>query len=526
MPAVGLPTALEGTLGALLKENAVCSWKICAEGTKTTVVLRLVSISDSDRPAMTRHFRRKPPSQLQRDRLRAQERQEKKEKGNQNEPKASQNCSSMSNLSISPRPQMTQQQPLGCNVDTQHSSSDVDTQHSSSNVDTQHSSSDVDTQHSSSDVDTQHSSSNVDTQHSSSDVDTQHSSSDVDTQHSSSDVDTQHSSSDVDTQHSSSDVDTQHSSSDVDTQHSSSNVDTQHSSSDVDTQHSSSDVDTQHSSSDVDTQHSSSDVDTQHSSSDVDTQHSSSNVDTQHSSSDVDTQHSSSDVDTQHSSSDVDTQHSSSDVDTQHSSSDVDTQHSSSDVDTQHSSSDNFARVAGTADKPTERGNNSQGEAGVVLLSTRTAEPGDVFVLTTQSQRGSTETQEISEQRALDFGYNLPSIKKYVSELKDRSAVRSVKNVHRNNSFRRVVRDNTGDRQSLLCETDDFVLIKDCSSDDLPGTYWMIKQATRHMLPEEQGYLDNLRHGSPVDRGKFKDNLRTVLHEVAVLRNVTRFYLG
>ncbi|XP_070173803.1 cyclic nucleotide-gated channel beta-1-like [Littorina saxatilis] len=80
MPAVGLPTALEGTLETLLKENAVCSWKICAEGTKTTVVLRLVSISDSDRPAMTRHFRRKPTSQLQRDRLRAQERQEKNEK--------------------------------------------------------------------------------------------------------------------------------------------------------------------------------------------------------------------------------------------------------------------------------------------------------------------------------------------------------------------------------------------------------------------------------------------------------------
>ena len=68
MPVAGLPTALDSALEALLTENAVASWKISAEGRKTTVVLRLVTTTDPDMAnfthpyTTTQHFRRKPPS--------------------------------------------------------------------------------------------------------------------------------------------------------------------------------------------------------------------------------------------------------------------------------------------------------------------------------------------------------------------------------------------------------------------------------------------------------------------------------
>ena len=84
MPAAGLPTALDSDLEALLKENAVSTWKISAEGKrnekKKNVVLRLVSTADPDMAYLPHHYtqaqhlRRKPPSQLQRDQSRAAER--------------------------------------------------------------------------------------------------------------------------------------------------------------------------------------------------------------------------------------------------------------------------------------------------------------------------------------------------------------------------------------------------------------------------------------------------------------------
>ena len=79
MPVAGLLTALDSALRALLKENAVSSWKLSTEGRKTTVVLRLVTTGDPDMAdfthphTATQHFRRKPPSQVRRDERRAAE---------------------------------------------------------------------------------------------------------------------------------------------------------------------------------------------------------------------------------------------------------------------------------------------------------------------------------------------------------------------------------------------------------------------------------------------------------------------
>ena len=93
MPVSGLPTALDSALEALLTENAVASWKISAEGRKTTVVLRLVTTTDPDMAdfthpyTATQHFRRKPPSgQVRSDQRRAAERTRQNPEANEHSP--------------------------------------------------------------------------------------------------------------------------------------------------------------------------------------------------------------------------------------------------------------------------------------------------------------------------------------------------------------------------------------------------------------------------------------------------------
>ena len=75
-PATDLPKALETTLGALLCNHSVTSWKITAEGLNPTVVLRLKPFEHDYQHGscvQTGVYRRKPSSQLTRDRQRLAE---------------------------------------------------------------------------------------------------------------------------------------------------------------------------------------------------------------------------------------------------------------------------------------------------------------------------------------------------------------------------------------------------------------------------------------------------------------------
>eukprot|EP00745_Piridium_sociabile_P013073 TRINITY_DN19614_c0_g1_i23.p1 TRINITY_DN19614_c0_g1~~TRINITY_DN19614_c0_g1_i23.p1 ORF type:complete len:154 (+),score=32.16 TRINITY_DN19614_c0_g1_i23:138-599(+) len=80
MPVVGLPTALEVTLDALLQKNHLTSWKITGENDNLVVVIRMKTSPAADnmacpQPAVSpQYFRKKPPSQVNRDRRRAEDR--------------------------------------------------------------------------------------------------------------------------------------------------------------------------------------------------------------------------------------------------------------------------------------------------------------------------------------------------------------------------------------------------------------------------------------------------------------------
>ena len=68
-----LPSALESVLGALLKDHSITSWKVTSEGQNPTVVLRLKPVNDKQDCVSTHVYRRKPQSQVIRDRQRAAE---------------------------------------------------------------------------------------------------------------------------------------------------------------------------------------------------------------------------------------------------------------------------------------------------------------------------------------------------------------------------------------------------------------------------------------------------------------------
>ena len=79
MPLSGLPVAVNGVLTDL-QEQALTSWKVVGDTTVTVVVLRFspadpatIATSQPDHSQVT--FRKKPPSQVQRDCKRAEERQ-------------------------------------------------------------------------------------------------------------------------------------------------------------------------------------------------------------------------------------------------------------------------------------------------------------------------------------------------------------------------------------------------------------------------------------------------------------------
>ena len=67
-----LPRVLENVLETLLHDHVVSSWKITADGLAPTIVLRLKPTCESQENGYSgpKHFRAKPPSQIERDRKR------------------------------------------------------------------------------------------------------------------------------------------------------------------------------------------------------------------------------------------------------------------------------------------------------------------------------------------------------------------------------------------------------------------------------------------------------------------------
>jgi hypothetical protein len=75
MPLQGLPTSLENLLHYVLKENKISSFKLECQGEKSVVVLRLTALTEQEAAMAdtSTTFRRKSPSQVKRDKRRAEQ---------------------------------------------------------------------------------------------------------------------------------------------------------------------------------------------------------------------------------------------------------------------------------------------------------------------------------------------------------------------------------------------------------------------------------------------------------------------
>ena len=76
------PCALESVLEALLQNHHIHSWKVTSEGINPCVVLRLKPCNDTKERVITQAYRRKPQSQIERDRRRAAEHKNRLERDN------------------------------------------------------------------------------------------------------------------------------------------------------------------------------------------------------------------------------------------------------------------------------------------------------------------------------------------------------------------------------------------------------------------------------------------------------------
>ena len=90
MPVIGLPFAVEGALNNLLTTSFVTSWKIQGFGRKSTIVINMVDEQGVMADRNTVQYKRKPPSQIRRDRERTetfQQERHRSEDNNQQEDK-------------------------------------------------------------------------------------------------------------------------------------------------------------------------------------------------------------------------------------------------------------------------------------------------------------------------------------------------------------------------------------------------------------------------------------------------------
>ena len=129
-----LPKALDSVLTALLCEHTVTSWKIAAEGNYPTVVLRLRPVNTQDVTQNTNmSFRRKAPSQINRDKKRMENFAQRKRKQLSDNVNASEMCLT-ENVTIDDAKSVTNLNRDSGSVDLESQNSDRESVNSTASV--------------------------------------------------------------------------------------------------------------------------------------------------------------------------------------------------------------------------------------------------------------------------------------------------------------------------------------------------------------------------------------------------------
>jgi hypothetical protein len=114
-------------------------------------------------------------------------------------------------------------------------------------------------------------------------------------------------------------------------------------------------------------------------------------------------------------------------------------------------------------------------------------------------------------------------VKEYVGGIVNKLKLSNLRNVHRNKTFKRTAQFVHDDKDFVICQSDDVLMVMDCEK--CKWTLWCVIQQSKCMLQDERVWLTRLQAGRPVDRGR-RLLVTKAEDDLTILMELIRFYLG
>ena len=100
---------------------------------------------------------------------------------------------------------------------------------------------------------------------------------------------------------------------------------------------------------------------------------------------------------------------------------------------------------------------------------------------------------------------------------------RRVRNPARNNTIKKTVLDKRLERDSLICDSDDFLFMYDCKTVVLQ--HWFVKKDCLQMTSRECDATVNNTNWPSVDTEKYREECEHISHCLVAVAAVARLYL-
>jgi hypothetical protein len=151
--------------------------------------------------------------------------------------------------------------------------------------------------------------------------------------------------------------------------------------------------------------------------------------------------------------------------------------------------------------------------------------PPDQLIDKTQLQAPAEINNSDIDTNSSDDGEEPPpGTVEYIDSIKDRSLIRRLKDKRRNKAFRKTVLDTSSNTSLLLCDSDDIVVMCDCTCKRVH--HWFIKQPSNNDAVVERTCLHNLASGDPPDTGTYTTDVIGATSQLGYLSTVIRRLLG
>jgi len=139
------------------------------------------------------------------------------------------------------------------------------------------------------------------------------------------------------------------------------------------------------------------------------------------------------------------------------------------------------------------------------------------------------ETQALEEENDNESSVAVsaeppPGTKEYIGSIVDKAVLRRLKDRRRNHAFRKIVLDYLHPDRLLLCDSDDIVVMFNCTTRRVH--HWFIKQPNAKLVEVERSCLDHLKRWEPPDGGLDEHDVIEATNQLAFLSSVIRDLLA